>query len=206
MRAGKKVVYWDTSVFFAWLKNEPWDAEIVEGIEATVRQVHNNQIILITSVVTDTEVLRSRMSAEALTKWEGVFRRRNVKMIAQDLRVGRKSSQIRDCFFQINIKIASPDAIHLATAIIYEADELQTLDGAGPTKKASDMLRLNGHDCVDKLKIVTPATTNKQMSLLRNVLPEKKNDAKYERPQRKVFFEDEEDEANGQTEPSPDGV
>jgi hypothetical protein len=177
MRAGKKVVYWDTSVFFAWLKDEPWDAEIVEGIEATVRQVHNNQIILITSVVTDTEVLRSRMSAEALAKWEGVFRRRNVKMIAQDLRVGRKGSQIRDCFYQIDIKIKTPDAIHLATAILYEADVLQTLDGAGPTKKPSDMIRLDGHACVDGLKIVTPATTNKQMSLLRGVTPEEKKDA-----------------------------
>ena len=161
----------------------------MEGIEATVRQVHNNQIILITSVVTDTEVLRSRMSAEALTKWEGVFRRRNVKMIAQDLRVGRKSSQIRDCFFQINIKIASPDAIHLATALLYEADELQTLDGAGPTKKARDMIRLNGHDCVDGLKIVTPATTTKQMSLLRGVTPEKKDGTKgrsFARPDEEV--------------------
>ena len=50
MRAGKKVVYWDTSIFFAWLKDEPWDADIVDGIEATVRQVHNNQVILITSI------------------------------------------------------------------------------------------------------------------------------------------------------------
>jgi len=184
MRVGKKVVYWDTSVFFAWLKDEPWDADIVEGIEATVRQIHNNQVILITSVVTDTEVLRSRMSADALAKWEAVFKRRNVKMIAHDLRVGRKSSQIRDCFFQQSIKVETPDSIHLATAIIYEADELQTLDGAGPTKKAGDMIRLNGHACVDGLKIVTPATINRQMSLLRGVTPEKtKDETKEARPE-----------------------
>jgi hypothetical protein len=53
------------------------------------------------------------------------------------------------------------------------------------------MIRLNGHDRVDSLKIVTPATTNKQMSLLRNAVPEKKDDTKHERPQRKVVFEDE---------------
>jgi predicted nucleic acid-binding protein len=190
MRAGKKVIYWDTSVFFAWLKDEPWEAEIVDGIEATVRQVHSNQVILITSVVTDTEVLRSRMLPAALAKWEAVFKRRNVKMIAHDLRVGRKSSQIRDCFFQEGIKVATPDSIHLATAILYEADELQTLDGAGPTKKASDMIRLNGHACVDGLKIVTPATTNKQMSLLSGIPPEEKKDAtkgrKFVRPDEEV--------------------
>ena len=116
------------------------------------------------------------MSADALAKWEAVFNRRNVKMVVHDHRVGRKSSQIRDCFFQEGIKIATADSIHLATAIVYEADELHTLDGAGPTKKASDMIRLNGHACVDGLKIVTPATTNKQLSLLRGVTPEKKKD------------------------------
>lgn len=197
MRAGKKVVYWDTSVFFAWLKDEPWDADIVDGIEATVRQVHNNQVVLITSVVTDTEVLRSRMSAKALAKWEAVFQRRNVKMIAHDLRVGRKSSQIRDCFFQEGIKVATPDSIHLATAIIYEADELQALDGAGPTKKASDMIRLNGHNCVDGLKIVTPATVTKQMSLLRGVTPEKKKDATKEAKPESNSKEKDGNEASG---------
>jgi hypothetical protein len=192
MRAGKKVIYWDTSVFLAWLQDEPWDAEIIDGIEATVRHVHNNQILLITSIVTDTEVLRSRMTPEALRKWEGVFKRKNVKMIVHDQRVGRKSNEIRDCFFQRKIKIATPDSIHLATAIINEADEFHTLDGAGPTKKASDLIRLNGDPCVNGLKIITPAATTKQMSLLRGVTPEKKDDGKQERPGRRFADTDEE--------------
>jgi len=97
-------------------------------------------------------------------------------MVAHDQRVGRKSSQIRDCLLQKGIKVATPDSIHLATALIYEADEFHTLDGAGPHKKASDLIRLNGDPCVEGLKIIAPSAVTKQMNLLRGVPPEKKKD------------------------------
>ena len=42
------------------------------------------------------------------------------------------------------IKIKTPDATHLATAIIYEAEEFHTLDGGGERQRPSDLLRLNG--------------------------------------------------------------
>lgn len=192
MRAGKKVIYWDTSVFLAWLQDEQWEADILDGIELVVRQVHNNQVLLITSVVTDTEVLRCKIPKEAYAKWEGVFMRKNVKMIVHDQRVGRKSNQIRDCLHSKGVRVTTPDSIHLATAIINEADEFHTLDGAGTRARPEDLIRLNGDPCVEGLKIITPAATSKQMSLLRGVTPEKKDATKHERPTRKFEITDEE--------------
>ncbi len=140
---GKKKIYWDANIFLAWLQDEQqWGTVIMGGIEDTVRKVHNNEIVLFTSFMTQTEVFESKMSQKAKGLWENVFKRKNVKMISGDQRVGALSSFIRDYYNRKSIKIKSPDAIHLATAIIYGADEFHTLDGAGPTKKASDLLRL----------------------------------------------------------------
>lgn len=50
------------------------------------------------------------------------------------------------------MRVATPDAIHLATAIIYQADELQTLDGFGKR----GLIRFNGDIGVQNLKIVAP--------------------------------------------------
>jgi hypothetical protein len=40
-----------------------------------------------------------------------------------------RASSIREYYKPRDIKIRTPDAIHLATAIIYKVDEFQTLDG-----------------------------------------------------------------------------
>ncbi len=171
MKAGKNIIYWDTSVFLAWLKDEDNEPGVIEGIDATVRQIHNGQIILLTSIVTDTEVLRGRLSPDAQEKWEAVFKRRNVRMVVHDQRVGRKSNQIRECFDARGIIIETPDSIHLATAILYQADEMHTLDGKGKRKRSGDLLTLSGDPCVDGLKIYTPSSPSAQQSLLKGIPP-----------------------------------
>jgi hypothetical protein len=140
---GKQQIYWDANVFLAWLQDEQqWGTVIMGGIEDTIRKVHNNEIVLFTSFMTQTEVFESRLSQKAKEGWQGVFKRKNVKMISGDQRIGELSSFIRDYYSRKSIKIQAPDAIHLATAIIYQADEFHTLDGAGPKKRPSDLLRL----------------------------------------------------------------
>ena len=63
----------------------------MEGIEDTAKRVHNNQAILITSVMTQTEVLESRIPKDAQTKLENLFKRRNVTWINHDTRIGKLS-------------------------------------------------------------------------------------------------------------------
>ena len=123
MKVGREIVYWDACIFLAWLKDEPNDPGVVEGIEEIVRQVHNNQVILITSVMTQTEILESRLPKEAQTKFENVFKRRNVVWINHDTRVGKLSHEIRDYYDQRSTKLSSADCVHLAISFAKEAEK-----------------------------------------------------------------------------------
>jgi hypothetical protein len=60
--------------------------------------------------------------------------------------------------------LGSPDCVHLATAIIYQADVFYTLDGGGKRGKANDLLPLNGNVAGYPLTIRKPLAS--QGSLL----------------------------------------
>lgn len=68
MKRDKEIIYWDACIFLAWLQDEPLDPGIMEGIEDIVRRVNNNEAILVTSIMTRTEVLDSRMPKAAREK------------------------------------------------------------------------------------------------------------------------------------------
>src|SRR5580765_7066422 len=100
MKRDKEIIYWDACIFLAWLQDETLDPGIMEGIEDTVRRVHNNQAILVTSIMTRTEVLDSRMPKAARDKFDNLFKRRNVTWINHDERVSELSHDIRDHYDQ----------------------------------------------------------------------------------------------------------
>ena len=140
----KRIIYWDTCIFLAWIFNEPNEPAIVDGIEEIVKQVDANKISLITSVVTRTEVLEGKMDDIAKRRFEDLFKRRNVVMISLDHRISDLSHDIRNYYDIKDIKLSTPDCQHIATAILYEANEFHTLDGSGK-KKRGKILPLNGN-------------------------------------------------------------
>ena len=161
---GKEKIYWDACIFLAWLQDEPGDPGVMEGIEEAVRQVQNNEAILITSIMTQTEVLESKMPKEAQLKFENLFKRRNVLWINHDTRVGKLSHDIRDHYDQQSIKISSADSVHLASAILYEASVFYTLDGSGK-KKRGYLLPLDGNVAGHKLAIKKPYKSQLSLKL-----------------------------------------
>lgn len=169
---GRLKVYWDACIFLAWLKNEPCEPGVMEGIEATVQQVHDNEAILFTSIMTQTEVLDSTLPKEAQTKFGNLFKRRNVTWVNHDPPVGKLSHDIRDYYNRKGIKLTSADTVHLASAILYEADEFHTLDGSGKRKRKTDLLTLNGNVAGHKLLIKEPKLS--QLSLLAQISKEEK--------------------------------
>ena len=171
MKPGRAIIYWDACIFLTWLKNEPCEPGVMEGIEETVRRVHNNQEILTTSIITQTEVLESRLTKDASTIFENIFKRKNVEWINHDSRVGKLSHFIRDYYDQKSIKLSTPDCVHLASAILYGASVFYTLDGSGK-KKRGHLLPLNGNVAGHKLKIEKPY--NKQLSLDLQPAPKKR--------------------------------
>ncbi|HEV7747578.1 MAG TPA: PIN domain-containing protein [Pyrinomonadaceae bacterium] len=165
MKTGREIIYWDACIFLAWLQNEPCEPGVMEGIEETVRQVNDNEAVLVTSVMTQTEVLESKMSRDAQTKFENLFKRRNVVWINHDTRIGKLSHDIRDYYDQRSVKLSSPDSIHLASAILYDVSVLYTLDGSGK-KKRGYLLPLNGNVAGHPLKIAKPYKSQLSLRLV----------------------------------------
>lgn len=116
----------------------------MEGVADVVRDVDNGEAVLMSSVMTRTEVLDCRLSEEARRLFDRALQRQHVQLIAQDIRVAQLSHEIRNYHQERGAKLSSPDAIHLATAILYQADEFHTFDGSGPSAKKSTLIPLSG--------------------------------------------------------------
>lgn len=157
-KTGKKTHYWDSCAFIAWLdggKGHP--LEVIAGLDEIAKEITDNKANLCTSVITQTELLRGKLTPDQITKIENLFKRRNVVEITLDGRIARKASEIRDYYNNKGVKISQPDSIHLATAIIYEVDEFDTLDGAGERPRRNDLLPLNGDVAGHPLHIRIPS-------------------------------------------------
>jgi predicted nucleic acid-binding protein len=142
----RPLYYWDSCIFIAWIKgNEPLEAEVADGIEDIAVTVNNGKANLCTSIITRTEVLESAMTPEAATKFENIFKRRNVLQISLDNPIADRARFIRDYYHKQSLKISVPDSVHLATALIYAVTEFHTLDGSGQRARPNDLLRLNGN-------------------------------------------------------------
>jgi predicted nucleic acid-binding protein len=152
MTGKRKKYYWDSCAFILWL-DEKGDQLVVDGLAQVVKEVESGQADLFTSALTKSEVLRGKMSPEQRDRFNRLFQRRNMVAVDITSRVLALSEEIREW----NRKISTPDAIHLATAILYEADEFHTTDGGGKRKRGGDLLPLNGNVAGHKLKICIPA-------------------------------------------------
>jgi len=148
---GKRKYYWDSCAFIIWLDQKA-DQSIADGLAQVVKEVEGGQADLFTSAIARTEVLKGKMTPEQRDKFNLLFQRRNVVPVDVTGRVLDLSERIREW----NPKISTPDAIHLATAILYEADEFHTTDGGGKRKRGGDLLPLDGNVAGHKLKICTP--------------------------------------------------
>jgi hypothetical protein len=168
MIAGKRAYYWDACVFIAWLQDEHRKVGEMDGVADVVRAVDNGEAILMSSVMILPEVLACRLSDAAIKMWEAVLRRRHIALINADQRVAQLAHEIRNFHQTEGVKVSTPDSMHLATAILYQADEFHTFDGSGATPRKSKLIPLSGHVAgVYPLKICVPST--QQPSLLTTI-------------------------------------
>jgi len=97
----------------------------------------------------------SNAARDATLRWTAALhRRKNVQEVAPHMRITDRASTIREKYNVSTNKIKTPDAIHLATAIIYEADEMQTMDGYHDDGTRDGLLALSGNVADYKLLIV----------------------------------------------------
>ena len=109
------------------------------------------------SVTAYEEILEIKHSKEQMDKFESFLKRSNIITLNVTLAVAKKTQEIRSKGMATGRKIRTPDAQHIATAILCKATVLHSLDAG--------MLSLSETDIVDGLKIEKPMRHDRQMSL-----------------------------------------
>lgn len=170
MTSDNPLYYWDSCIFLAWLKNEKRKPGELAGVKDMVVQIQKNKARLITSQLTQSEILKSTLSDDAKLKLSDAFKRRNVMQVATDNRVWELVYEIRD-YYQTRKDIDGlptltiPDAVHLSTAILYKVDALYTFDEKDHRNKRRGLLPLSGN-VAGKYKLLICKPMTSQLDLL----------------------------------------
>lgn len=170
MAGNSPIYYWDTCLFLAWLKDEERRAGEMDGVRELIERARRRDVRLITSVLTTVEVLAAKMPAGMDTLFQNLMRRVNRQ--AMDIRVAQIAHDLRNHYVAQGGKtLSTPDAIHLATAILYRADEFHTFDTEGSSRSLG-LIPLSGNVGGHRLTICKPEAKNPQLDLRRPNLTE----------------------------------
>lgn len=158
MPGNNPLYYWDTCLFLAWLKDE--NRAItgeMDGVRDIIERSKRRDCRLMTSVLTTVEVLQAKIPAGVDTLFAGVLKR--TSRIGVDIKISQLAHDIRNHVAKEGGNLKTPDAIHLATAILNRADEFHTFD--------EKLLGLNGNVAGHGLIVCKPKTVNPQLDLRR---------------------------------------
>ncbi|MCK4632507.1 MAG: type II toxin-antitoxin system VapC family toxin [candidate division Zixibacteria bacterium] len=156
------LVYLDSCIFIAWLKNEQRkNSEETKGVKEVMHLIDNNKVRMITSALTRAEVLQCTLSTGTQRDFDNVLRRRNVMVANTDHHTWALTHDLRDHYQNIKVQenlptLSVPDAIHLATAIQYEVDTFYTFDENDKPGKSRALIPLDGNVAGYDLKVKKP--------------------------------------------------
>lgn len=141
----------------------------MDGVREVVQQHKRREVKIITSVLTTVEVLQSKLPVGMERIFEGLMKR--VCRIAMESRIASMAHDIRNHYVSRAAEfggknLSTPDAIHLATAIIYRVTEFHTFDADGNAKNLG-LLPLSGNVGGHRLTICKPQARNPGFDLRR---------------------------------------
>lgn len=161
MAKRKSLYYWDSSVFIAWLTDEKSrERGDLEGARRIIDDVLHDRARLVTSVNTTTEILEAHVGRHAVELLDRALRRRNFARINIDGAISALASELRNYYLKSGSSspgktLSTPDAQHLAAAIIHNVDEFHTFD-KGNGRKTLGLLPLSGNVGGYALRICKP--------------------------------------------------
>jgi predicted nucleic acid-binding protein len=138
-------IYWDSCVFLSFLSGEKVDPAAMGAMTEWAERADSGKAVILTSAVALIEVSYAKLPARVAKSFHQLFSGPYYYRIACGHRVSELAAKLRVHYRDnraVNGKMLStPDAIHLASAITYEASEFHTFDGSGDPsafkKKAS---------------------------------------------------------------------
>lgn len=170
MSGNRRLVYWDTGLFIAMITNERLnDPTDLQGIQEQVRLIEKDQLYMATSVITLTEILRIKLKPAAVETFERIFQRPNCQMYDVNVPIAHVAQEIREFYSGRNDglpTIETPDALHLATAIVYECQTFYTLDMKDRQGKGRSLLSLSGKPVAGRYYIEVSKPIPQQYTML----------------------------------------
>ena len=181
---GTEIEYWDTCVFLALLKNEMHRPGEAQYVSDQARKFDIGALSIVTSTLTVTEILDSKMSVIQIARLKEIFGKNNFQFIDANFRVCELASEIRSYYAEHNVsvlgakklQVTTPDAIQVASAIAAQRlakqpIKLLTFDSDDKTTRGHmAMESLNGLVANKyRLEIGRPTLKNQQATL---ILPE----------------------------------
>jgi predicted nucleic acid-binding protein len=143
-------VCWDSCVFISLLNGGIGrSSDEISGMREVIDLADRQGVTIITSTFVETEVIGEVPEAAVQAHLEALFQRPNIVQVAASSEIMRRAGNLRYAAMAAGRKLAAPDAIFVATALLHSADALHSFD--------RDLLRLNGLALVDGLPIVKPS-------------------------------------------------
>lgn len=169
MAGDNPLYYWDTCLFLAWINDEQRKSGEMDGVREVIQRAKRREVRLLTSVLTSVEVLDARLPVGLDALFYGLMKR--INRVGMDSKCAGLAHDLRNYYVSKSAEhggktLSMPDAIHLATAILYCADEFQTFDHDGSSKFLG-LLPLSGNVGGHRLKICKPEARNPTLDLRR---------------------------------------
>jgi predicted nucleic acid-binding protein len=164
---GEPIYYWDTCLFLAWIKDEERKSGEMAGVREVIERSKRREVKIVTSVLTTVEILSGKIPVGMATLFEGLMKR--VYRIGMETKIAGVAHDLRDYYSIRKAEfggktLSTPDAIHLATAIIYRVTEFHTFDNDGDAKSLG-LLPLSGDVGGNRLTICKPQAKNLELDL-----------------------------------------
>jgi predicted nucleic acid-binding protein len=134
----RPVYYWDTCLFLAWLKDEQRKAGEMDAVKDVLERFKRRELTLMTSAITIAEISVAKVSSGTYTLLDDVMQRSNFSRIAVDSKIAKLARDLRDHYLSKDptaMTLSVPDAIHVASAIMYRANEMHTFDESNNNKQ-----------------------------------------------------------------------
>lgn len=140
-------VYWDTGVFIALLAGDIDDVNAIASINQQLESFDEKKLIICTSVITIVEVLKSQLSSSSYDTFEKILKDEAFELVPVVARLAKIAHDIRDYYSRVKddvgVTVATPDAIHLATAIAQQCTTLYTFDAKDRPNKSRALIPLS---------------------------------------------------------------
>lgn len=167
MAGGNPVYYWDTCLFLAWLKDEERPTGEMDGVRDVIERSKRREVKLVTSVLTSVEVLAAKIPVGLDSLFHGLMKR--INRVGVESKCAGLAHDLRNYYIAKAAEyggktLSTPDAIHLATAILYRVDAFHTFDCDGSSKSLG-LIPLSGNVGGHRLTICKPEARNPQLDL-----------------------------------------